>query len=577
MTVAKTSLDMPSIEKTIRRLLPDDPGWDGISKWPALPKWPPDLFAVSATLVNNSQCFRHRRYIALWRNSCFFNSARYREAQQIGIRWCQDGRLSENDRTEMERLWRVVRLARNQEVVEHSHPISTGNHRPWWDAALTLMAVADEAASGIGFVAIATQPRPLADYYLWFMEEVARTGDRELSSSLCIAVPREEVCVQPKTRTPEVGCTLRSLSHNLALLPHHGIFATSWLTLSTGVPQNVGGIQDETFNIMIVPFPFRVKASCFSERSRSNRSKGHFFSLEQQWLWHRGRKIGANRVASFLKRLIREAERELGPRQIHAIILPEGALDEDLAQKVSRLLRGEGLAVFVSGVLEKDVGGVQKNCAWVVAYTQNSIPFIAQQYKHHRWRLEGSQIRRYNLGSALNPKTEYWEEINVRDREAAFFVFRHGAVLTSLVCEDLARIDPIGEIIRSIGPNLVVVLLMDGPQLEFRWPGRYATVLADDPGSAVLTLTSMGMVRRSAKPGERERREIALWKEPGGETHELKLPKDCHALVLTLSQSDTEQTTLDGRTDPGRTVKISLTGVTSVADPERPDWLLSSI
>jgi hypothetical protein len=49
----------------------------------------------------------------------------------------------------------------------------------------------------------------------------------------------------------------------------------------------------------------------------------------------------------------------------------------------------------------------------------------------------------------------------------------------------------------AIGPNLVIALLMDGPQLENRWPARYATVLAEDPGSAVLTVTSLGMVRRS--------------------------------------------------------------------------------
>jgi 5-methylcytosine-specific restriction enzyme A len=50
---------------------------------------------------------------------------------------------------------------------------------------------------------------------------------------------------------------------------------------------------------------------------------------------------------------------------------------------------------------------------------------------------------------------------------------------------------------RSVGPNLVVALLMDGPQLTARWPARYASVLADDPGSSVLTLTSLGMCLRS--------------------------------------------------------------------------------
>jgi hypothetical protein len=44
---------------------------------------------------------------------------------------------------------------------------------------------------------------------------------------------------------------------------------------------------------------------------------------------------------------------------------------------------------------------------------------------------------------------------------------------------------------------LLIALLMDGPQLKSRWSGRYAGVLAEDPGSSVLTLTSLGMALRS--------------------------------------------------------------------------------
>jgi hypothetical protein len=38
-------------------------------------------------------------------------------------------------------------------------------------------------------------------------------------------------------------------------------------------------------------------------------------------------------------------------------------------------------------------------------------------------------------------------------------------------------------------------LLLDGPQLGSRWTARHASVVADDPGSAAITLTSYGMVR----------------------------------------------------------------------------------
>lgn len=67
------------------------------------------------------------------------------------------------------------------------------------------------------------------------------------------------------------------------------------------------------------------------------------------------------------------------------------------------------------------------------------------------------------------------------------------------------------DVLRRVGPSLVVGLLLDGPQLPQRWPARYATVLADEPGSAVLTLTSFGMVARSRPPGRTRSRAVALW------------------------------------------------------------------
>jgi hypothetical protein len=120
---------------------------------------------------------------------------------------------------------------------------------------------------------------------------------------------------------------------------------------------------------------------------------------------------------------------------------------------------------------------------------------------------------------------------------------------------------------------MVIAVLMDGPQWERRWPGRYATVLADDPGSAVLTLTSLGLVRRSVMPGEAEPRNIALWKEPDGQAQELKLPSGALALLLSLRLGWQETWTLDGRSDGGASVAVSLAGARGVTVASPPDWL----
>ena len=52
--------------------------------------------------------------------------------------------------------------------------------------------------------------------------------------------------------------------------------------------------------------------------------------------------------------------------------------------------------------------------------------------------------------------------------------------------EDLARLDEVADLVRRIGPSLIIAVLLDGPQLATRWPCRYASIVADDPGSSGL-------------------------------------------------------------------------------------------
>jgi hypothetical protein len=119
-------------------------------------------------------------------------------------------------------------------------------------------------------------------------------------------------------------------------------------------------------------------------------------------------------------------------------------------------------------------------------------------------------------------------------------------VIASLACEDLAHNDDIAQLIRSVGPTAVIVGLLDGPQLTSRWASRYASVLADDPGSAVLTLSSFGMVERS-RPGDREAsRVIALWKDPRG-VREIPLEPGAHAVLLTVAMARATRYSADRR------------------------------
>ena len=126
----------------------------------------------------------------------------------------------------------------------------------------------------------------------------------------------------------------------------------------------------------------------------------------------------------------------------------------------------------------------------------------------------------------------------------------------------LARQDPVGDLIRAVGPNLVVALLMDGPQLASRWPARYATVLADDPGCSVLTLSSLGMVLLS-KPFEKSAsRVVGLWKDYSSpKAVEIDLPSGKSGVVLSLTRQLREEFSADGRSDDNATAYLTLTGM----------------
>lgn len=111
-----------------------------------------------------------------------------------------------------------------------------------------------------------------------------------------------------------------------------------------------------------------------------------------------------------------------------------------------------------------------------------------------------------------------------------------------------------------MGPNLVIALLMDGPQLNTRWAARYASVLAEDPGSSVLAITSLGMAERSRPvlkgTGRRAAasRVIALWRDALAGEVEIALDPDEDACVLSLECRKHKEFSADGRDDGEQSV-----------------------
>jgi hypothetical protein len=172
--------------------------------------------------------------------------------------------------------------------------------------------------------------------------------------------------------------------------------------------------------------------------------------------------------------------------------------------------------------------------------------FHIRQNKHNRWLLDERQIYQYHLGGALHPHIRWWEAMEVPRRSLSVIQFGE-PTLTTLVCEDLAQNDGVSEVVRSVGPTVVMTPLLDGPQLPSRWAARYASVFADHPGSAVLTVTSHGMAQRSRPNGREASPIVALWKDPVRGAREIPLEPGAQAVLLTACAARTIRRTRDGR------------------------------
>lgn len=563
-----------TVMDVLRRLMPNGPQRRGTTihsdvpneEWQTPPFWPPDLFCAAATLVEASGCYADAGLV-LSRTDEERDQQRERakQAMEAGEEW----RMSGVTPRIVHDKWFELLAAEGQFV---SMPADPGLE--WRRAALDLLTLADEACSGVGFFppdSPRNQPAVIvANAIVAAQEDI----DRELHMplSVCRAVPPDVACVLPKALTPEVGCTVRSLSLNVALLPSAAMVGAEWY-ISTDKPSlGARAPAHEPFNLLLVPFPYEILGSDFlPDGPAPDGDADGYFTLRQGWL---PPTKNTGDVSTLIGGLIAEAEVDGGI--VHAVVLPETALAREMVDHLARDLarRFPLLELLVCGTLGRQSDGMAINEAVVIRMADGEAASTLVQKKHHRWRLTPSQIRQYGLSANLPGTADRWENIAVSGRRIQFGVNRREAVVAALVCEDLARFDPVLPVVNAVGPNLVLALLMDGPQLLSRWPGRYATVLADDPGSAVLTLTSLGMLKRARRPNEGVNRCIALWKDQGGDARELVLPDGSGALLLQLRTELRRQKTLDLRSE-GNVVTYRFAEVRDVAFPRSEDlsWL----
>lgn len=437
----------------------------------------------------------------------------------------------------------------------------------WWVDALFLFIAADEAARNLGFTVSEEPDRPwlisAADDV--YFNKAKTLGSRGRGATVVFdgvstisAANQDVVSVVPKARTTPVGCTLRSLSHHLALLPPRGIARAAWAPYWFPAPPD-----ERHMNLLLVPFPFTIPANAFEPMqgyAGEGAKRWGSFGMKQTWL----SSVTKDKLLEFVKALVVGSCREVDA--IHGIIFPELALNEDVWEHLQSSLPSTFPELeFIVGSVSAE-NGRHGNFVRVVVFQRgpatsgpidqaSRIVMLSTREKHHRWTLDRDEILVYGLEGRLSPSLAWAEDIDLLSRRVDFSVIRQSSVISAMICEDLARVDPCQEVIRAIGPRIVFALLMDAPQLKARWPARYATILAEDPGSAVLTLTSRGLMTRQHRLGKFPSsggadRIVAPWRDDEQNNPiEIECPMDCHAVRLTPSGLPVVDRSLDGRED----------------------------
>lgn len=336
-----------------------------------------------------------------------------------------------------------------------------------------------------------------------------------------------------KTCVPQAGLTINNLTQHISFLKP----SVKPRVLSSGIKKSKSG----EYRILVLPWPFNIQASDFK-----GVSSGFGIHKKDDFVFFDYAPNEKIDLKLYLKALISTIERY---GMIDLVVFPECAMSEkEFSTITTRTYEcfGERSPCLLSGVYgsKNNVGINKANLAFIDDLGNFTV---AEQNKHHRWYLDRNQLKNYHLSGVLNPSKKLWENIAVNRRHLLTLHTQDKVKLCPLICEDLARQEPVAQAVRSIGANLVVALLLDGPQLTFRWPGKYVSVLSDDPGSSVLSVTALGMTQRSTGFGDKPSRVVALWSDQVNRSSQLSIEENGIGLLIETEIYKKKMWSIDGR------------------------------
>ena len=231
----------------------------------------------------------------------------------------------------------------------------------WWKAVFSLLIIADEASAEVGhfdFTDYEKQPAfsklnsvRLHQSRKGEQKEQTQIGNLKVRkadnylSSLTVYADKSIVAVQPKGRVSNVGCSLRNLSRNLALVGPTGSVRCSWQQLAGPARDDNG----QGLDILLVPLPFELAAKDFSPTRKPITTGWGAFAINQSWLNDK------DAVIKLTKKLINSALKDV--ETLNGIIFPEYALNWEIFSELTEVVSKE-----TNNSIEFMIAGSSSNC-----------------------------------------------------------------------------------------------------------------------------------------------------------------------------------------------------------------------
>jgi hypothetical protein len=489
--------------------------------------WPMTTFHILSYILDTSDAYQ--KIVAKLGDSCWSND-HLKEAKILGVTWAEYLIKKENINTSIPKELHdlLFDVFKGRSPADKNEIKSLLSDTLFMTNLLILYTASDHCSQKIKNVISWSNDNFVTKY-------VSNIRKESMLKSLSEGLT-EYGSVHYKTMTPQSGISLNSLSHAISYIKP-GI---ECYTLS-GRNEN----KYDLYHILILPWPLSIGRDFFevdlNPPLKMDDDQFGFFSYTNK------EKINADMIIY----AIEMAENETALPDL--IVIPECAIDEKDSHIISQQLinyfekNRKPQPIIIYGAYSHSTtdkfGGNYLD--YIYKDDFSGVAVRASQPKHHRWALDRNQIINYKLGTKLAPNKKWWENCNIDSRKILSYQDK-GIHICPLICEDLARQDPIAPIVRSLGPNLVVALLLDGPQIKGRWPEKYASVLSEDPGSSVLSISPFGMTQRSTGGGHLPSAGVALWSD-GDVTKTLDLGSNKIGINLVLEKRKVEQWTADGR------------------------------